>query len=129
MSTIEIHGTVAEGFEEVREEFRAVVAAEDGQSGAQLAAYLRGRKVVDLWAGPEVTDTTLTGLHSSSKGAAGLVVALLIQDGALDIDRPVAHYWPRSPPPQGRHHRPRCAGAPVGSDRRRRWFHRRRARG
>lgn len=95
MSTIEIHGTVAEGFEEVREEFRAVVAAEDGQSGAQLAAYLRGRKVVDLWAGPEVTDTTLTGLHSSSKGAAGLVVALLIQDGALDIDRPVAHYWPR----------------------------------
>ncbi|MBF6097469.1 beta-lactamase family protein [Nocardia cyriacigeorgica] len=95
MSTIEIHGTVAEGFEEVREEFRAVVAAEDGQSGAQLAAYLRGRKVVDLWAGPEVTDTTLTGLHSSSKGAAGLVVALLLQDGALDIDRPVAHYWPR----------------------------------
>src|SRR5690606_6666493 len=95
MSTTEVHGTVAEGFEQVREEFAAVVAEEDGQSGAQLAAYLRGRPVVDLWAGAEVTDTTLTGLHSSSKGAAGLVIAMLIQDGVLDVDQTVAHYWPR----------------------------------
>lgn len=95
MSTTEVHGTVAEGFEQVREEFAAVVAEEDGQSGAQLAAYLRGRPVVDLWAGAEVTDTTLTGLHSSSKGAAGLVIAMLVQDGVLDVDQTVAHYWPR----------------------------------
>ncbi|WP_328388282.1 serine hydrolase domain-containing protein [Nocardia sp. NBC_00416] len=95
MSTVEIHGTVAEGFEEVRAEFAAVVAAENGESGAQLAAFAGGRPVVDLWAGPEVTATTLTGLHSSTKGAAGLVVASLIQDGVLDIDRPVAHYRPR----------------------------------
>ncbi|MBF6285905.1 serine hydrolase domain-containing protein [Nocardia cyriacigeorgica] len=95
MSTTEVHGTVAEGFEQVREEFAAVVAEEDGQSGAQLAAYLRGRLVVDLWAGAEVTDTTLTGLHSSSKGAAGLVIAMLVQDGVLDVDQTVAHYWPR----------------------------------
>ncbi|WP_280496973.1 serine hydrolase domain-containing protein [Nocardia asiatica] len=92
---IEIHGTVAEGFEHVRDEFAAVVSAENGESGAQLAAFVRGRQVVDLWAGTEVTATTLTGLHSTSKGASGLVVALLIQDGALDLDRPVAHYWPR----------------------------------
>ncbi|WP_040803815.1 EstA family serine hydrolase [Nocardia concava] len=91
----EIQGTVADGFEEVRAVFAAVVDEEDGQSGAQLAAYSRGRKMVDLWAGPEVTGTTLTGLHSSTKGAAGLVVALLIQDEVLDIDRPVAEYWPR----------------------------------
>ncbi|GGK93536.1 serine hydrolase domain-containing protein [Nocardia jinanensis] len=95
MNTIEIHGTVAEGFEQVRAEFAAVVAEEDGESGAQLAAFVRGRKVVDLWAGRQVSGTTLTGLHSTSKGAAGLVVALLIQDGALDVDQPVARYWPR----------------------------------
>ncbi|WP_280402003.1 serine hydrolase domain-containing protein [Nocardia carnea] len=95
MNAIEVHGTVADGYEQVRAEFAAVVAAENGESGAQLAAYVRGRPVVDLWAGEEVTGTTLTGLHSTSKGAAGLVVALLIQDGVLDIDRPVAHYWPR----------------------------------
>ncbi|MEV0032066.1 serine hydrolase domain-containing protein [Nocardia sp. NPDC050793] len=95
MNAIEVHGTVADGFEQVRAEFAAVVAEEDGESGAQLAAFVRGRQVVDLWAGPQVTATTLTGLHSSSKGAAGLVMALLIQDGVLDIDRPVAHYWPQ----------------------------------
>ncbi|MFI6225174.1 serine hydrolase domain-containing protein [Nocardia salmonicida] len=95
MNAIEIHGTVADGYEQVRAEFAAVVAEENGESGAQLAAYVRGRQVVNLWAGPEVTGTTLTGLHSTSKGAAGLVMALLIQDGVLDIDRPVAHYWPR----------------------------------
>lgn len=95
MNGIEVHGTVAAGYEQVRAEFAAVVAEEDGESGAQLAAYVRGRKVVDLWAGREVSGTSLTGLHSTTKGAAGLVVALLIQDGALDVDRPVAHYWPR----------------------------------
>ncbi|WP_067648721.1 serine hydrolase domain-containing protein [Nocardia harenae] len=95
MHEIEIHGTVAAGYERVRAEFAAVVAEEDGESGAQLAAFARGRKVVDLWAGREVSGTTLTGLHSTTKGAAGLVVALLIQDGDLDVDRPVADYWPR----------------------------------
>lgn len=95
MDPIEVHGTVADGYEDVRREFAAVIAEENGESGAQLAACVRGRRVVDLWAGPEVTSSTLTGLHSTSKGAAGLVIALLIQDGVLDIDRPVAHYWPR----------------------------------
>ncbi|MEU4343652.1 serine hydrolase domain-containing protein [Nocardia sp. NPDC023852] len=95
MNAIEVHGTVADGFEQARAEFAAVVAEEGGESGAQLAAFVRGRQVVDLWAGEEVTATTLTGLHSSTKGAAGLVMALLIQDSVVDIDRPVAHYWPR----------------------------------
>jgi CubicO group peptidase (beta-lactamase class C family) len=95
VNAIEVHGTVTAGYEEVRAEFAAVVTEEDGESGAQLAAFVRGRKVVDLWAGREVSGTSLTGLHSTTKGAAGLVVALLIQDGALDVDRPVAHYWPR----------------------------------
>lgn len=91
---VQVHGTVAPGFEQVREEFAAVVAAENNESGAQLAAYLRGAPVVDLWAGAEVSATTLTGLHSSTKGAASLVVALLLQDGVLDLDRAVADYWP-----------------------------------
>ncbi|NKX86748.1 serine hydrolase domain-containing protein [Nocardia coubleae] len=91
---VEVHGFVAEGYEQVRAEFAAVVS-EEGDPGAQLAAFVRGRRVVDLWSGREVSGTTLTGLHSTSKGAAALVIALLIQDGVLDIDRPVADYWPR----------------------------------
>ncbi|WP_324197597.1 serine hydrolase domain-containing protein [Nocardia abscessus] len=90
----DIQGTVAPGFEPVRAEFAAVVAAENGESGAQLAAFVHGERVVDLWAGPEVSGATLTGLLSSTKGAATLVVALLVQDGMLDLDRTVAAYWP-----------------------------------
>ncbi|WP_433202046.1 serine hydrolase domain-containing protein [Nocardia sp. CA-107356] len=91
---IEINGTVAPGFDTVREVFAAVVAEENGESGAQLAAFVHGRQVVDLWAGPQVTGDTLTGLLSATKGASSLVVALLVQEGWLDLDCAVADYWP-----------------------------------
>jgi len=91
---VSVQGWVAEGFEGVREEFAAVVAAEPAEPGAQLAAYLDGRPVADLWSGEEVTGESLTGVFSVSKGAAHLVVALLVQQGVLDLDREVASYWP-----------------------------------
>ncbi|POX47452.1 serine hydrolase domain-containing protein [Streptomyces sp. Ru72] len=90
----DVHGTVAEGFEGVREEFAAFLAEETYAPGAQLAAYVNGRQVVDLWAGEGVEGSSLTTLFSISKGAAHLVVALLVQDGVLDLDRTVASYWP-----------------------------------
>jgi CubicO group peptidase (beta-lactamase class C family) len=94
MSKFEVHGTVADGFEAMREEFAAVVTEQGGECGAQLAAYVHGRQVVDLWAGDEVAGDTLTGVYSSTKGAATLVTALLVQDGALELDEPVARRWP-----------------------------------
>jgi CubicO group peptidase (beta-lactamase class C family) len=94
MSSEHIQGTVAAGFESVRAEFAAVAAAEGGDYAAQLVAHLDGERVVDLWTGPEVTADSLTGVFSSTKGAAHLVVALLVQDGVLDLDQRVAHYWP-----------------------------------
>ncbi|NUR70446.1 MAG: beta-lactamase family protein [Hamadaea sp.] len=87
-------GYVAPGLGSVRTEFFKVVAAEPGL-GAQLVAYHGDRMVVDLAAGMDHDD--LTGLYSSAKGAAHLVVALLVQDGALDLDRPVTAYWPEFP--------------------------------
>ncbi|WP_157872254.1 serine hydrolase domain-containing protein, partial [Streptomyces silaceus] len=91
---IRVQGTVADGFEGVREEFTAVLAAQEPRYTGQLAAYVKGRKVVDLWVGPDTDGDTLYGVYSSTKGAAHLVVALLVQDGTLDLDREVAHYWP-----------------------------------
>ncbi|MFI9200974.1 serine hydrolase domain-containing protein [Streptomyces sp. NPDC053048] len=87
-------GTVAEGFEPVREAFEATLAEERAGHSAQLAAYVDGQQVVDLWGGPEITGDSLTGVFSSTKGAAHLVVALLVQDGTLDLDKEVRHYWP-----------------------------------
>jgi CubicO group peptidase (beta-lactamase class C family) len=94
MSRIDVHGSVAEGFEEVREELAAVVAKDGGSAGVQLAAYLHGRQVVDLWSGDDVTGESLTGLFSSTKGASSLIVAMLVQDGLLDLDHAVADRWP-----------------------------------
>ncbi|MFJ5530517.1 serine hydrolase domain-containing protein [Streptomyces sp. NPDC093261] len=90
----DVHGTVAEGFEDVREEFAAFLAGETHEPGAQLVAHHHGRRVVDLWAGEGLDGSSLTTLYSITKGAAHLVVALLVQDGVLDLDREVAAYWP-----------------------------------
>ncbi|MFI8227819.1 serine hydrolase domain-containing protein [Streptomyces sp. NPDC085900] len=92
--TQEIHGTVADGFEAVREEFATFVAGERPDYEGQLCAYLHGRKVVDLWAGDGTEPDSLYAGYSSSKGAAHLVVALLVQDGTLELDRKVTYYWP-----------------------------------
>lgn len=94
MSRTECRGTVADGYEQVREEFAAVVSDQDRQVGAQLCVYLHGRPVVDLWAGDEISGDTLTGVYSSTKGAATMVAALLVQEGILDLDVPVARHWP-----------------------------------
>ncbi|MFE2040366.1 serine hydrolase domain-containing protein [Streptomyces sp. NPDC059477] len=96
-TAVKIHGTVADGFEGVREEFTAFVASERPDYEGQLCVYLRGRRVVDLWAGDSadgVGADSLYGVYSCTKGAAHLVVALLVQDGTLELDRRVTYYWP-----------------------------------
>ncbi|MFE5872487.1 serine hydrolase domain-containing protein [Streptomyces roseifaciens] len=90
----QVQGTVAEGFEGVREAFAAVLGEARVAPEAQLVVHVEGRRVVDLWGGPGTEADTLTGLYSITKGAAHLVVALLVQDGVLDLDREVAAYWP-----------------------------------
>jgi CubicO group peptidase (beta-lactamase class C family) len=94
MSETQVQGTVADGFEEVRAEFAAFLAEESLEPGAQLAAYVNGRQVVDLWAGEQISGESLTGIYSSGKGAGYLIVALLVQEGVLALDETVAHYWP-----------------------------------
>ncbi len=68
--------------------------------GAQLAVYLRGRPVVDLWSAgdgrterPYDADSTQV-LMSISKSLTATCAHLLQQRGLLDIDAPVARYWP-----------------------------------
>ncbi|MEV8511531.1 serine hydrolase domain-containing protein [Dactylosporangium sp. NPDC051484] len=81
-----IRGSVAPGFEPVREEFAAFLAAEPEDPGAQLAVYRDGELVVDLWGGDEAAGDALTGVFSVTKGAAHLVAAALAQDGVFDLD-------------------------------------------
>ncbi|MFF0391120.1 serine hydrolase domain-containing protein [Kitasatospora sp. NPDC004615] len=89
-----VQGTVAVGFEGVRDEFAAALGEMNASPEAQLVVHVNGRRVVDLWSGDGTEPDTLMNVFSISKGAAHLVVALLVQDGVLDLDREVSSYWP-----------------------------------
>ena len=96
----ESHGTTATGFEGVRTAFEANF--DKGlEIGAAFSAYYRGEKVVDLWGGVADVETgrswderTLALVFSTTKGATAMCANRLAQEGALDVDAPVAKYWP-----------------------------------
>ncbi|MEV7324302.1 serine hydrolase domain-containing protein [Streptomyces sp. NPDC093970] len=98
MTTID--GEVAAGFEGVRDAFRAGFERR-GDVGAAVCVYRDGRPVVDLWGGIADPETgrawqrdTLQLVYSATKGATATVAHLLAQRGELDLDAPVADYWP-----------------------------------
>lgn len=97
---VDVNGTVAGGFEPVREAFARNFAAL-GDRGAAVTVYRDGHRVVDLWAGTRDVDGTAPWQHgtaqivrSATKGVAAAVVLLLAQRGLLDLDAPVASHWP-----------------------------------
>jgi CubicO group peptidase (beta-lactamase class C family) len=111
--TPEINGFVAPGFEPVREAFAAnfdrdldplnAMLAGPGkcETGAAVAVFHRGEKVVDLWAGladrrsgRPYTQDTLQLVFSTTKGVTAICANLLAQRGLLDLDEKVATYWP-----------------------------------
>ena len=95
-----MHGSVASGFEPVAEAFeRILVEAEAG--GAAFAAYAGGRPVVDLWGGSADDETgtawgpdTIQLVFSGTKGLVATCLLILVERGLLDLDAPVASYWP-----------------------------------
>ncbi|MFD5230319.1 serine hydrolase domain-containing protein [Streptomyces qaidamensis] len=97
---MDVNGTVAEGFEPVREAFVRNFATL-GDRGAAVAVYRDGHKVVDLWGGTKDVDGTAPWergtaqvVRSATKGVAAAVLLLLHQRGQLDLDAPVGHHWP-----------------------------------
>jgi CubicO group peptidase (beta-lactamase class C family) len=95
-----IRGYVAEGYEDVRDEFRANFERRR-EIGAAVAAYVDGEKVVDLWGGwanprrrVRWEEDTMVLVYSTSKGLASMTLALAHSRGWLDYDELVATYWP-----------------------------------
>ncbi|QNP72175.1 beta-lactamase family protein [Streptomyces roseirectus] len=96
-----MNGTVADGFEPVRDAFARNFTAL-GDRGAAVTVYRHGRKVVDLWSGTRDVDGTdpwqrgtAQIVRSATKGVAAAALLLLHQRGALDLDAPVGAYWPQ----------------------------------
>jgi CubicO group peptidase (beta-lactamase class C family) len=79
-------------FTAVREEFERNFA-ERGDTAAAFAVYLDGDLVVDLHGGDWQPDS-LVNVFSTTKGMTALCAHLLIDRGELEVDAPVARYWP-----------------------------------
>ena len=95
-----IYGWTEAGFEGVRTAFEKNFA-EGLEVGAAFAAYHRGRLVADLWGGEADVKThrpwerdTMIVVFSTTKGFTAICANKLAQEGLLDVDAPVARYWP-----------------------------------
>jgi CubicO group peptidase (beta-lactamase class C family) len=95
-----VSGTCAPRFAAVRATFESLLAT--GQDvGASVAVTLDGALVVDLWGGHADGDRTrpwerdtIVNVFSTTKTVTALAALVLADGGALDLDAPVARYWP-----------------------------------
>ncbi len=93
-------GIIDPRFERVREAFEQNFAGQD-EVGAALAVTLGGRPVVDIWGGyqdaaktvPWARDT-IVNVWSVGKAVTAICLLQLVERGVLELDAPVARYWP-----------------------------------
>jgi CubicO group peptidase (beta-lactamase class C family) len=97
---LSVEGVCDRRFAAVREEFVRNFA-ERGDFGAAVCVYVDGARVVDCWRGhadaararPWTADT-IVSVASTTKGMVALCAHMLAERGKLDLDAPVARYWP-----------------------------------
>jgi CubicO group peptidase (beta-lactamase class C family) len=95
-----IDGHCDERFSRVREVFEREFE-ENKEVGAAIAFTLDGESVVDLWGGYLDQERsglwnrdTIVNTYSTTKGMTAICVNQLIEAGKIDIEAPVADYWP-----------------------------------
>lgn len=95
-----VSGFVAPAFEPMRQAFVENFERRN-ELGAACCVYHRGQKVVDLWGGVKNEATgapwdedTMVIVFSTTKGMAGLTMALARSRGLFDYDERISKYWP-----------------------------------
>src|SRR5262249_51031352 len=96
----EIHGTYDARFARVRDGFAANFAA-GKEIGAAVSITVDGKTVVDLGAAhadkartKPWRKNTIVNVYSTTKALGAAGANLLVERGELDLDAPVAKYWP-----------------------------------
>ena len=96
----DIHGTCDERFEAVRGALAKNLDSGE-ELGASIVVDIDGDNVVDMWGGfrDEARaipwdEHTITNVWSSTKTVTSLAALMLVDRGELDVDQPVAKYWP-----------------------------------
>jgi CubicO group peptidase (beta-lactamase class C family) len=97
---VAVGGVCDTRFRAVREAFAGNFARQ-GEVGAAVAVTVDGKPVVDLWAGHADsartrpwTRETIVNVASATKGPTAICAHHLADRGLLDLDAPVATYWP-----------------------------------
>lgn len=95
-----IDGTCDDKFSAVYDAFAANFE-NNGDVGASVAVSVNGQMVVDLWGGSASADgsapwqqDTIVNVYSTTKTMAGLTLLVMADRGEVDLDAPVADYWP-----------------------------------
>src|SRR4051812_27004221 len=93
-------GTCSDRFDPLRELFAAKLGSGE-DLGASLAVNIDGEMVVDLWGGwadeartAPWGENTIANVFSTTKTMTALAALVLVDRGELDLDAPVARYWP-----------------------------------
>jgi len=96
----DLHGTCEARFEPVRLALARNLASGE-ELGASLVLDIDGDIVVDLWGGfcdekrtTPWSERTITNVWSTTKTVTSLAALMLADRGELDVDAPVARYWP-----------------------------------
>lgn len=98
-----VHGTTAPNFETVRDAFSAVVRDTESRTrsphGHALCVLVEGSVAAHVWAGQRTLghawqSSTRQCVFSCSKAVTTICVLQAVDAGLVDLDLPVAHYWP-----------------------------------
>lgn len=96
----EVRGTCAPRFAAVRRAFEEQLRS-GREVGAAVAVTVDGDPVVDLWGGwADQAKTvawdrdTMANVYSTTKGVTAICAHRLVDEGRLELDAPVARYWP-----------------------------------
>ena len=97
---VPLNGSYDPRFAVVVDAFQENYRVED-EVGSGVSVVLDGRPVIDLWGGwkdgarnHEWQRDTIVCMMSVSKGITGLTFNLLVDRGLVDVNAPVAKYWP-----------------------------------
>lgn len=95
-----VHGTTTSAFEPLKEIFQKNLDNGD-EIGAAIYVNLNGKPVIDIWGGfadekrtRPWTEDTIVNVWSTTKMVTALAALILADRGLLDLDAPVAKYWP-----------------------------------
>src|SRR5277367_381602 len=96
----DIHGVCGERFEAVRSALARNLDSGE-ELGASLVLDIDGDVVIDIWGGfrdqaqtVPWDEHTITNVWSTTKTVTSLAALMLADRGQLDVDAPVARYWP-----------------------------------